>query len=75
MHLDHDVFFFLKMAANQIKNGDWMQDQMLKDDLSGYVWQNWKKVITLARRLQYFDIKFTDYEGVLRKLRPSKTKT
>lgn len=56
-----------------------MQDQTLKDDLSQYVRQNWKKSEildfieskyptyawsgrTLARRLQYFDIKFTDYE-------------
>lgn len=67
------------MAANQIRNADWMQDQTLKDDLSQYVRQNWKKSEildfielkypmyawsgrTLARRLQYFDIKFTDYE-------------
>ena len=56
-----------------------MQDQTLKDDLSQYVRQNWKKSEildlieskypmytwsgrALARRLQYFDIKFTDYE-------------
>ena len=56
-----------------------MEDQTLKDDLSQYVRQNWKKSEildfieskypmyawsgrTLARRLQYFDIKFTDYE-------------
>ena len=31
-------------AATQIRNGDWMQDQMLKDDLSRKVRQNWKKV-------------------------------
>ena len=31
------------MAANQIRNGDWMQDQTLKDDLSRYVRQNWKE--------------------------------
>ena len=30
-------------AANRIRNGDWMQDQMLKDDLSRKVRQNWKK--------------------------------
>ena len=63
-------------AANQIRNGDWMQDQTLKDDLSRKVRQNWKKSEileskypmyawrkrTLARMLQYFDIKFTNYE-------------
>ena len=31
-------------AANQIRNGDWMQDQTLKDDLLKKVRQNWKKV-------------------------------
>ena len=31
-------------AANQIRNGDWMQDQTLKDDLLRKVRQNWKKV-------------------------------
>ena len=31
-------------AATQIRNGDWMQDQTLKDDLSRKVRQNWKKV-------------------------------
>ena len=31
-------------AANQIRNGDCMQDQTLKDDLSWKVRQNWKKV-------------------------------
>ena len=31
-------------AANQIRNGDWMQDQTLKDDLSRKFRQNWKKV-------------------------------
>ena len=31
-------------AAIQIRNGDWMQDQRLKDDLSRKVRQNWKKV-------------------------------
>ncbi|PFX12836.1 hypothetical protein AWC38_SpisGene23140 [Stylophora pistillata] len=67
------------MAGNQIRNGDWMQDQTLKGDLSKYVRQNWKKreIVdfieskypmyawserTLARRLQYFDNKFTNYE-------------
>ena len=30
-------------AANQIRNGDWMQDQTLKDDLKRKVRQNWKK--------------------------------
>lgn len=71
--------FSTKMAANQIRNGDWMADQPLKDDLSKYVRQNWQKSEildfikskypmyawserTLARRLQYFDIKFTNYE-------------
>ena len=73
------MMFSTKMAANQIRNGDWMEDQPLKDDLSKYVRQNWQKSEildfikskypmyawserTLARRLQYFDIKFTNYE-------------
>ncbi len=63
-------------AASRIRNGDWMQDQTLKDDLSRKVRQNWKKSEileskyplyawrkrTLACRLQYFAIKFTNYE-------------
>ena len=31
-------------AATQIRNGDWMQDQTLKNDLTRKVRQNWKKV-------------------------------
>ena len=67
------------MAADRIRNGKWMGDLELKDDLTDYVKRNWqKKEIldfiqtkypmyawserTLSRRLQYFDIKFTDYE-------------
>ena len=57
-------------AANQIRNGDRMQDQTLKDVLSRKVRQDWKKSEileskypmyawrkrTLTRMLQYFDI-------------------
>ena len=67
------------MTGNQIRNGDWMQDQTLKNDLSRYVRKKLEtsEILdfieskypmyawsgrTLARRLQYFDIKFTDYE-------------
>ena len=31
-------------AANEIRNGDWMQCQTPKDDLSRKVRQDWKKV-------------------------------
>ena len=37
-------------AANPIRNGDWMQDQMLKDDLSRKVRQNWKKSEILEQK-------------------------
>ena len=62
------------MAAYKIRNGDWMQNQTLVDDLSRYVRQNrgkneileskyptygWSEG-TLTPMLQYFDIKFTD---------------
>lgn len=67
------------MAADRIRNGEWMGDLELKDDLTDYVKWNWRKKEildfiqtkysmyawserTLSRRLQYFDIKFTDYE-------------
>ncbi|PFX14012.1 hypothetical protein AWC38_SpisGene21869 [Stylophora pistillata] len=74
------MMFSAKMAGNQIRNGDWMQDQTLKGDLLKYVRRkNWKKreildfieskcpmyawsERTLARRRQYFEIKFTNYE-------------
>ena len=73
MHLDHDVFL-QKMAANKIRDGDWKQNQTLKDDLSTYVRQNWEKSEILEPKyaicawseraltpmLQYFDIKLTD---------------
>ncbi len=68
------------MAADRIRNGEWMGDLELKDDLTDYLKRNWRKKRdiglysdkvphvyawserTLSRRLQYFDIKFTDYE-------------
>ena len=65
------------MAANQIRNGDWMQclkmiyrgtsgkigkkSEILDFIESKYPMYAWSEQ-TLARRLQYFDIKFTDYE-------------
>ena len=39
-------------AASRIRNGDWMQDQTLKDDLSRRVRQNWKKVRFWNRNTQ-----------------------
>ena len=44
--LGHDILYkrWRSRQLNQIRNGDWMQDQTLKDDLSRKVRQNWKKV-------------------------------
>ena len=66
------------MAAERIRNDEWINDLALKDDLTEYVKRNWRKKEildfirtkypmyawserTLSRRLQYFDIRFIDY--------------
>ena len=62
----------------RIRNGEWREDEELRNDLACYVRQNLQKSEildflktkypyyawssqTLSRRLEYFEIKFTDY--------------